>query len=239
MRPKSVTTAVIWAAAVAGLGTWLAIEHQARLGLGERHKALEQQLEQMTALAARNEALSNRLGQASRQLAPGNAASRELLRLRGEVGVLRQQAQDFEAVRDENRQAHAALETSTKPQTATADYWPRNSWTFAGYLNPDAALKTSLWAMSNGDLKAALAGSTGEARKAMEDEFAGKSDEETSIRVSDQIFGLRSVRVLNRELQANDTALLTAEFEDRTGLHTAKLVMKKIGDEWKISDEAQ
>ena len=234
MRANSVITSVLCVAAVAGLAIWLAVEHQARLRLGEEHQAPEQQLQQMAGLIAENEQLAHLVARADRPQALPDDQSRELLRLRGEVGVLRQQSQELDAVRNENRQARAALDSSLKPQSATADYWPRDSWAFVGQASPDAALQTSLWAANNGDLKALAASVTGDVQKMMEQEFAGKSETETSIRAMDHVNSLKSVRVLNREVQADGTVVLTATFEDRTDSHTGKVVMKKIGNDWKL-----
>ena len=83
-----------------------------------------------------------------------------------------------------------------------------------------------------------LASTTGDARKEMEQEFGGKPETEASIRLMDDAAGLKSVRVLNREVQSDDTVVLTAAFEDRTDTQTSKLLMKKIGNEWKVSGEA-
>jgi hypothetical protein len=49
---------------------------------------------------------------------------------------------------------------------------------------------------------------------------------------------MKSVRVVSREAQGDDTVVLTAEFEGRTDSHTEKLVLKKIGNEWKVSGPA-
>jgi hypothetical protein len=240
MNANRVITSGVCVAAVIGLAIWLAVEHKARLRLGEEHKALEQQLKQMAGLIAENAQLSNVVARANGAQSLPDDQSRELLRLRGEVGLLRQQSQELETVRTENRQARAALESSLKTQSAaTADYWPRDSWAFTGYASPDAALRTSLWAANNGDLKALLASATGEVRKEMEEEFGGKSESEASIRAMDQVISLKSVRVLNREVQADDTVVVTAAFEDRTDTHTVKLLMKKFGNDWKISGPAE
>jgi hypothetical protein len=55
----------------------------------------------------------------------------------------------------------------------------------------------------------------------------------------DQVMSIKSVRVLNREVQSDDTAVVTAAFEDRTDTHTVKLLMKKIGNDWKLSGPAE
>ena len=148
---------VIYATAAAGVMIWLAVEHQAGLRLGQDNRALRQQLGQLAGLVAENERLSNLVAQASHSPSLPNDQLKELLRLRGEVGVLRQQSKELETLREENRQARTALESSPKPQStspaggaATADYWPRDSWTFAGYASPDAALQSFVWAASKG-----------------------------------------------------------------------------------------
>jgi hypothetical protein len=244
MRSRSVITSIVCAGAIAGLALWLGIEHQARLRLGEEHEALEQQLARMTGLIAENAQLSNLIARASRLQSLPEDQSRELLRLRGEAGLLRQQAKVLEGVRDENRQARAALESSLKSggatkAAATADYWPRDSWAFAGYASPEAALQTSLWAANTGDLSALAASVTGDVRKMMEKDLGDKSASEASIKAMDVMMNLKSVRVLNREVQSDDTVVLTAAMEDRTQTHTTKLLLKKVGNDWKVSGPAQ
>ena len=241
MRRNSVLTSIFIVGAVAVLAIWVAVEHLARLTVAEEHQALKQQLDQMTCLIARNEQLSNVVAKATPPQSLPDDQTRELLRLRGVLGVLRQQTRELQTVRDENRQARVAPESSLRSQNgatnaaATADYWPRDSWAFTGYASPDAALQTSLWAANHGDLKALAASTAGDVQKLMEAEFGGKSETEASVRAMDEVMGLKSVRILNREVQGDDTVVLTAAFESRTDVQTGKLVMKKIGNGWKIS----
>jgi len=246
MKAKSVILSVLWAMALAGVTIWLAVEHQSRLRLGEANTALRQQLDPMAGLIAEHERLSNLLTQANGSQSLPDERLKELLRLRGEVGVLRQQGKEVETLRQENHQARAALESSLKTRNtgapraaATADYWPRDSWAFAGYASPDAALQTSVWAASKGDLKALLGSATGELQKQVGKDLDGKSESEATVRAMDEVARLKSVRVLNREVQADDTIVLTAAFEEGTDTHTTKLLMKKIGNEWKISGPSE
>ena len=187
----------------------------------------------MTGLMAENERMSNLVARANGPQSLPDAQSLELLRLRGEAGALRRQTRELEAVRAENRQAHAA------GGAATADYWPRGSWAFTGYANPDTALQSYLWAANKGDLKALRASATGEVQKQMDEELGGKTETEASIRAKDNIASLESVLVLKREVQADDAVMLTAAFDDRTNTHTVKLLMKKIGNDWKLSTPIQ
>jgi hypothetical protein len=240
MSARSVTTSFLCVTAVVGLATWFAVEHQARLRLGEERTTLEQQLQQMASLAAENQRLSNLVARVDHAQSLPDDQLRELLRLRGEAGLLRQQGKELEATRMENRQARAALESKTQAAAAakaaaTADYWPRDAWTFTGYASPDAALQSALWAANSGDLKALLASTTGGARKEMEEQFGGKPESEASIRAKDEVSSLKSVRVLSREAQSDGTMVLTAAFEAKDDTHTTKLLLKKIGNEWKLS----
>jgi hypothetical protein len=130
MRVNSVITSIVSVAAVVGLAAWLAVEHQARLGLGEEQKALEEQAEQMTGIIAENERLSNLVARARSPQSLPDDQSLELLRLRGEVGILRKQTRELEAVRNENLQAHAA------GAAPTTNYLPRVSPAATKAKNP-------------------------------------------------------------------------------------------------------
>jgi hypothetical protein len=135
MKANSVVLGILGVGVVAGVAICLAVERQARLRLGEENKALRQQVDPMAGLVAENERLSNLVAQASRsQSLPdeqlgaqslSDEQSLELLRLRGEVGALREQSKELETLREENRQVRAALEgghkTQNAGQAATAD----------------------------------------------------------------------------------------------------------------------
>jgi len=235
MRANSVIIDIICGGVVFGLGTWLAVEHQAHLRSDREHTALAQQVEQMSQRIAKSREASS----ANASQPTPDEPSPELLRLRGEVGVLREQCKELESARSDNRQARAMLESKGMGSVATADYWPRDSWSFTGYGTPEAALQTSLWAANNGDLKALLASTTGDLRKMVEADLAGKSPEEASIKAMDEVINFKSVRVLNREAQADDTTVLTVAIEDRTEMQTVKMLMKKVGNEWKISGNSE
>lgn len=239
MRANCAIIDVTCVAAIVALGIWLAVEYQTHLKIEREHKALAQQVEEISQLLAKNRESANLASRASQTRPAPDEQSLELLRLRGQVGVLREQCKELQNVRSENRAAHAPLEGKGTNSVATADYWPRDSWSFTGYGSPDAALQTSLWAANNGDLKALLASTTGDLRKMVEADLAGKSPEEASIKAMDEVINFRSVRVINRETQTDDTAVLTVALENKTETETVKMLMKKVGNEWKIAGPAQ
>lgn len=232
MRAKF--SSMIGTVAVLGLAVWAIVEHQRRVSLAQEHEALQQRVQEMEQLIPSNELAETK---SARSLT--DEESRELLRLRGQVGVLRQQSRELENVREENRQARAALENSPKSAatviTATADYWPQGSWAFKGYTTPDAALQSSLWAASNGDLKALLTSVTGEMQKFIAEDIKAKSETEASIRAMDEVMGIKSIRVINRELRDDGKIVITAELEGPAEKRTEKFEMTKIDDEWKLS----
>ncbi len=224
-------------AVVAGLAIALAAQREARIKAETEHGALEQQLVTLRGLVAENAGLSNIVAQASAGKALPEDESGELLRLRGEVGALRRQTADLDGALAENREAHAAAEPGTNAVKGvpTADYWPRDSWAFAGYATPDAALQSSLWAANKGDLKTVAAAATGQLRDSLEAGLAEKSETEMSTRLMDEVAGVQSIQVLDRAVQPDGTVQITAVFQERYDTRTTKVILQKVGGEWKIA----
>ena len=231
MRVKSVILGVLCAAAVVGVAGWLAVGYQARVGLEEENQGLRTQLDQMGELAAENERLSNLVAHAGQAQSLPEDQLRELLRLRAEVAALRQQGKALESPRAENRQAPAAPESGD----LATNTWPKESWAFAGYATPSAAVQSCLWAASKGDVKAFMQGVTGDAQKMAETLLAGKSEHEISAAVAVAFGGIKSFRVVSREVQGEDTVVLTTASEEESGTVTKKALMKKVGNDWKLS----
>jgi type II secretory pathway component PulJ len=202
---------------------------------------LEQQLAQMADLAVRNEQLSNRLAQATAPAPLSPDELRELLHLRGQVGVLRRQpGLDLDKAREENGQLHAVLErfrqtlTETNPQ-ATADYWPRGTWVNSGHDTPEATLQSALWAASRGDLTNLSANFTDEAQKALLSQYKDKPEAEASVRLAEDARGVQSAQILGREVLPDGSVLLTVEIEGPEGFQTVKMPLKKDGNQWKLA----
>ena len=238
-EPTSILPGLAAAGVLLGLVMGLALQHRTRLELGEERQALQQQLERVTELLAENERQASVLVTANIAQAPASAPGSELLRLRAEVVALRELTNEFERARNENTEAHAALDgyvaNEAAPRAATADFWPRDSWSFAGFASPDDALRSSLWASDNGNLKALFDSTTGQLRQTLEQQYVGKSADEAAIEAMDEVVNYKSVQVLNRDYQSEDTAVLTAAMEIGDQTNTVKLVMKKVGNEWKIA----
>src|ERR1035437_185280 len=110
----------IGALVVASASTALIVQHQAREKLLLGNEALTQQIAQ---LKTDNETLSSLATQAKKPaLLPSDQLS-ELLRLRGEVGMLRQQTNELSRLRQENRKlmSQAAAQSESTNQVSAED----------------------------------------------------------------------------------------------------------------------
>jgi len=128
MRTTSATLNITCILSAAGLAIWVAVERQARFQLDQENKTLLQQLSPMDELLAENQRLSNLVAQANgpqtgrneqlKALSVPDERAKELIRLRGEVESLRQQAKEIETLREDTRQVRAAREDNLKTQKA-------------------------------------------------------------------------------------------------------------------------
>jgi RNA polymerase sigma factor (sigma-70 family) len=104
---------------VAGATTALVVQHQAQEKLRAENESLTQQIAQ---LKTDNENLSNRLAAAGGSKSLSDEQLNELLKLRGEVGRLRGQANQLEKLQEENRRWQASLAKANHlPATPDAD----------------------------------------------------------------------------------------------------------------------
>ena len=163
----------------------------------------------------------------------------ELLRLRGEAGRLRKENQELAKLREENQQLRAAMTASqglhASKLTPEADYWPKDSWVFAGYATPESTLQSLLWSASKGEMKSLLASTTGEAQKHLEDDLKQKSEAEVAAEMAHET-AFSSCRLLDKEYLPNDAVRLTLRMDgDHT--ETNKFILKKIGNEWKFGGD--
>jgi RNA polymerase sigma factor (sigma-70 family) len=114
----------ISALAVAGATAALVIQHQAQQELRSQNESLAQQMAQ---LQADNLALSNQVaGSGESRSLPGDQLN-ELLKLRGEVGVLRQQTNQLARVRAENQRLQMAQRAQFQAVTADAQEQERQA----------------------------------------------------------------------------------------------------------------
>ena len=170
MNSISVRFSIVGAIVIASVAAPLLIQGHARIQWREREALLRQQAGQFAELSAQNKRLSKLVAQTNSSCLSSDQFS-ELMKLRGEIGRLRQEASEAARVRATNRHLLAASTNSEPesepslpdPQTVLA-YWPKTQLTSAGYADPTSGLQTTLWAMSRNDPNALVTSVTPEAR---------------------------------------------------------------------------
>jgi RNA polymerase sigma factor (sigma-70 family) len=132
----------IGALVVAATATALVVQHQTQEKLRADNNSLRQQIEQ---LSTDNESLSNRPPKADSNAQPDDQL-KELLRLRGEVGLLRRQTNELGSLLADSRQAQARIVGARPehrgPPPPLPDGYPKT---------PEAATKSIFESWSRGD----------------------------------------------------------------------------------------
>lgn len=231
---------LISALLLAGLAAVLLIQRHSKIQLQNRINSLQAQVEQLSQQRTEDERPSSQVAQTNAPLP--NDELHELLKLRSEVGLLRQQTNQLLKLLTQNRQLSSSLTTGNsqhEPNLAAGDLVPVASLAFAGYATPDATFQSTLSADLKGDSKTFLQGFTPERKQQEENGLAEKSESELAARTAERAahFDGASVRILNSRLpsdnEAEVTVFITAEKENKL----VTLTMKRIQGEWKISGE--
>jgi Domain of unknown function (DUF4878) len=173
----------------------------------------------------------------------------ELLRLRNQAAQLRTatnelqqaraQADRFRAENQELRsRPAAAAAVEARVAASSAPVHPRESWQFSGYATPEAALQSTLYAISKADYNTIMASLTPqEAQRLQREMDAGnKSPEEVAEKIRSEMAKATSYQVLeSREVSPNQAVLLIyAGGEEKV----QRVMLQKTGDEWKFAGSA-
>lgn len=161
---------IVGAIMVASVAAPLLIQHHARVQWLEREALLRQQAGQVAELLAENKRLANLVAQMRRSCLSSEQFS-ELMKLRGEIGRLRQGASEVARLQAAN-QKPLATASDSEPQASPAlpdpttvlAYWPKTQLSSAGYADPTSGLQTALWAMNRNDPSALVTSLTPDAR---------------------------------------------------------------------------
>jgi hypothetical protein len=236
---------VVASVAVAGMATYSVIQHQARARLLEQNEGLQEQIHQLSSVAAENENLSNLLAQARNSEA--NAKDQ-----------LRRLSQQRAPARGTNNVSSAAASPAAKADRIPV---PKESWAKAGFATPEATLKTRGWAVLNGDREqfAQSIYLTDGARKMIEEQLlqmAAASKDPDAPRLAQQALNenwgaeeailmpmmalnqnntLTGYNILSQESPSADETILQVETDTVTGpAQTETLTFQRFDDDWKI-----
>ena len=236
---------IVGAVVAASVASPWVLQYSQRAKARDRDEILRRQAGRVTQLSAENQDLSNRLAQA-RSSALAHDQLRELLRLRGEIGPLRDAASEAARLRVENRPPPTARTGPDEPSPTPAApdprtvraYWPKTQLNFAGYADPQSALKTALWAMTRDDPEALAASVTPEAKSALAREKwfdHGPPAEEIAAatkKIADSVNPSSGFYVVGQDLVSPEQSVLEVYFEGEGT--TRKFALLKIGEEWKF-----
>ena len=220
-----VTLRILTATVIAGLAIVVVVQHQAQARLRAENQSLRQQAAQLAQLAAESRRLSNLVVQARQSTPQPAEPSRELLRLRGEVGVLRQQNQELARLLS-GRQ----LATSSSGQAS--EFEPSAAWADVGNATPESAAETFSWAIKSGNVDK-LAEVLVQPENAAGN--AAASAAEVAQGLKPFLAQIESSRLLVADNPTPDET--TYWFQSRlTGGETiiSPLTLNRVGNQWKV-----
>jgi len=159
------------------------------------------------------------------------AASEEVLRLRGQVARLNREIAESRAEKQRTPSPPPAPAATPAP----ADTFPRESWSFAGYADPESAIISTLWAGLNGDLQTFLASMTPEEQARNQRKWEKKGGElQTRDGLVAEFGRTKAVRVLGRESLSDNEVVLNLLVEEDSGRsETPRILFRRTGNEWK------
>jgi len=205
--------------------------------LQQENESLRAELESLRAHSAEVEAA--RAAESKRL----QADAQDVARLRGEVTQLRTGSKDADKLRAENQQlktenqklrgaAATAATPPPAPAAPPAGTFPRESWTFAGYTSPEAALVSAVWSMQQGNPKQYFESLTPEEQARMAKAWEGKSPEEIAAKHQNDTAKITGMKVLNQQAISADEVQMSVYIEGAD--RAEKFSMKRIGQEWKF-----
>jgi hypothetical protein len=162
----------------------------------------------------------------------------ELLKLRGEVAVLRQQNSDMRA----SPHLLQAAQTSNT-ETFSTNIVPRAAWEFAGYNTPADAVRSMIWAKSTGDFQTFLSSIVSETTNDVINGYrAIQSPEGASSKLLQETRNLSGLQILKEISVDQDTVIVQTTFhvassDDQPVQNTLHMVLKKTNGEWKYYNE--
>jgi len=209
-----------------------------RRAISEARRELEtrrgemQQIEKLT----RENALIGQLRRENLEIERMRGGNQELHKLRNEVRQLREQARQLPGLRAENgrlRSLRSSSSESSRPAPADLDQpIPVVNLTYAGYATPEAAFRTMVWAMSEGNIEQVLASVAPELR----DKMKTKVESEGAETLKRESAAMNRFRVVATKMTSDTAALLGIQIEQegRERREEVAIPFKLFGSEWKL-----
>ena len=171
------------------------------------------------------------------------AQNEELARLRGEVAQSRSGTRDTEKLRAENlqlRQQNQQLRMAgsggaapvSDPAPASNDHFPKENWSFAGYMTPESALVSAIWSMREGNPKSYLESLSPDEKERMAKTWQNKTEAELAAKHQQDVSAITGLRLLDRQMVSPDETVMSVYIEGVNRME--KVSMKRVGNDWKF-----
>ncbi len=228
--------AILAGVVITSLSIPIAVQYRTQSQLRAENEALRQRVQELVQSSASTSPPGNLANPPAVDLANDQLA--ELLRLRGEVSILRRRTNELMRLQENKRPGQSA--SIGQEQTPAANLLPKEAWAYAGYTTPAAALESVAWALSKGDVKAFLASLTPDARKELEQQIQGKSEDQVAQMLQGEVKSLSALRLDRvRDVSDSETTFVLYTEETDNGLVKTKdesvLKFRKIGNEWRCA----
>jgi hypothetical protein len=169
------------------------------------------------------------------------AQTSELMKLRNEITQLRGDSKTLEKFTSENERLKAELASlkstagSVHPpptNSARGDHFPRESWAFAGYASPEAALVSAIWSMKEGNPRSYLESLAPSEQDRIAQVWQNKSEGEVAEKHKNEVASISGIRVLERQNVASGEMVMNVLLEGIERVE--KIRMNQVGQDWKF-----
>ena len=234
---------IVTVAAIAGATVFWMAQNRAADQLRAEKAALQRELDRLTQVEAANQQLSNLVAHADGSSA--NQQLLELLRLRNEVGMLRQRTNELRQALVRGERLRTPIKagdelpgsSSTNAMSmAPLAVYPKASWAFAGYATPEDAFQSLNWAALNGDLATLRSNLTLEGQQEFAKQFENKSDAEVTEQIRQRFKEKAEARIVAKNSISDNFVVLEVS-EAESGSSPDKLIFQKINGEWKLASD--
>jgi hypothetical protein len=225
---KTIVTTTV--AVLAGAGIYEArqasqLRNQVQM-LQEQQAPLTEQIAQ---LQHELDDATNRLAGSTEELANAKRNNLDLLKLRGEVGLLRRQTNQLGGLLKEaaRKPPEPATEASENELVTRAQY------KFAGFAEPKSTVNSTYWAINQGDIQTVLASMSPALQSKTREEWKDIPDDKLKaglLNDSDNR-NVTGYRITNKLVVSGDEVVLTIFQEGRN--REKKMRFVRVGAEWK------
>lgn len=171
------------------------------------------------------------------------AQKSELMRLRNEVTQLRNIGSEAARLEAENqrlqarnqqlRGAAAAAEAAPPPADGgNVQQFPRESWKFAGYGTPEAALMSAIWAMKEGQPQTYLDSLSPQEQQRMAQVWQNQTEAQVASKHQQDVAAITGLQITERHSVTPQEMIMTVYLEGPG--RTEKVRVRQVGNEWKF-----